>query len=108
MVKFCKKNKAAVITSNGLLMFRIPFGIIITSIHVYWCISALPALTVAPALCDMTYGLCQTSIHLCAALVVAHCHMGGCPVVYGAEFQAIFMLDCKVYSGGQQNCGDRN
>lgn len=78
-----RKNKEAVITSNGSLTFRIPSGIIITSVYPYRCISALPAPTVVPALLDVTYDLCQASIPLCAALVAAHIHTDGCPMASG-------------------------
>lgn len=75
-----RKNKEAVITSNSLLTFRTPSGIIITSVYPYRCICAL---AVVPVLFDVTCDLYQASIPLRAALVAAHFHMDGYPVVSG-------------------------
>lgn len=110
MVEFCKKNKEAVITSNGLLMLRIPFGIIITSLYIYWCISALPALTLVSTSWNVTYDLCQAPISLCAVLVVAHWASHSFWLCYWAllNFQAIFMQHCKVCSRDQGSCGGRD
>lgn len=108
-----RKNKEAVITSNGFLTFRIPSGIIITSVYPYWCISALPASTVVPALLDVTYDLCQASVPCCAALVAAHFHMDGYPVVSGTAprpcwIPGPFYTRLQGMFRGMRNCEDGN